>query len=225
MPLYIGGNPRPVVPVTPDCRINLLGGYLNINGLGEGNGDPSNPTTLLSDDFSEADATSLADKALDVGGNWTVHLGTITVQSGRASSTSAPGSATADAGQANGTMTTMFASSGDTGFNYNQIRYTDADNRWTVLLDFLGNNFQLYKIDDGNATLVDTTSVTLSAATNYTVQVVCNGDNITCTLNGGNSIDNGGDAFNNSATRFGIQGNSVGGESHTADTFVMTDAV
>lgn len=192
---------------------------LHVGGIGTGT---ASPTTLLSDDFSEADATSLSGKALDVGGTWTVHAGTLTVQSGKARTGSAPGQASADPGQADYTASVAATATADAGGQGLMIRHTDANNCWILWLNYDSSALELYKVQSGSASLIATTPFNPAANTAYALAAVCSGNTITCTVDGANSISNGGDSFNATVKPAGIRGYRTVAENHDFDNFLVT---
>lgn len=131
--------------------------------------------------------------------------------------------ATVDVAQADGviTLTVTSPATGDAYFGL-IFRYTDTNNRWTLFVNGASGEFTLTETTGGSSTNRDTTAVTISANTQYIIEVTLAGNSIAATLDGANDLSYS-SATHASVTKHGLVGLNGGtwGQSKY-DEFGMT---
>lgn len=196
-----------------------MGAHLTLTGVGNNGGGI---VYLLRDLFADANGTGLAAHTMDVGSGWTVHTGTVTIQSNRARTSSAPGIATADAGQADCDATVITNATADAGGAGLVVRFTDANNCWIFWLDYNASSFDLYEVNGGVSSVRASAGYNPAAAVDQTIVGDCSGAALSATVNGANPISYGSATHNQTATRVGIRGFQTSTEAHDFDTFEVT---
>jgi len=99
---------------------------------------------------------------------------------------------------------------------------TPSDDHWEILLDAVGNSFEINEYVSGTPTTRASASVTITAGTEYAVQVVADGTTITAYLSGANRITYGSASTQQAATRHGVKlDNKVTTIFAEADDFVL----
>lgn len=84
------------------------------------------------------------------------------------------------------------------------VRYVDTSNQYDVVLYNSDSVLRIGERDDGAFTTRSTASVVMSAATDYTIKVACNGTTITAWVNDGDRVNYSSDTMpNTTATKFG----------------------
>lgn len=174
--------------------------------LGGGASVPS-PSLLFSDLFNGVNTTPLQSHTPDIGENWTIVNGAWTINTNAARST---GSASAplydftiiDAGKADVAIRSNVSIIA-AGFSGVIFRYTDSTHFWAALLNATTDTFQLYEYSAGFV-LRDSASIALSSGVPYQIDITCNGENITATLDGANEVTYTSSA-NQSATKHGMR--------------------
>jgi len=169
-------------------------------------------TTLLSDTFTDTDATSLSSHTMDVGSGWTLHNGTWVITSNKARET-ATGSTTyvasAQASNADVTVTADITTPNATAYAGGLgFRITDSSNFWNAVFerDAAGTPYvQLNQVTTGSSTNRGSATLT-SAITNATTQLqaVCNAAQIDVYVAGVLKITYASATFNQTTTRHGL---------------------
>lgn len=186
-----------------------------------GGGAP--PTTYLQDAFTGTNGTALGSHSMNTGSGWTVHSGTMQIQSNKLNvSGSGFNLATADAGQANASGSVKYTASvigsGLTGTLVG--RQSDSNNYIAIGVNLTG--LDLYTIAGGSYTSRASTGFTVSEGSTYTIALTCNGTSISSTVDGGNALNYTTD-FNQSATRWGVRSFvGSGGANANYDDFLVT---
>lgn len=191
--------------------------------------------TQVSDSFTDTNGTGLASHTPDTdveGGGWTDSGGDFDIQSNQASTNSATtGGVFAGidgGGIGDGILSadlTPGANGGFSSFNRVGLRFraSSGDNsQWLVRVDEVNDLFELVKLDGvGNPSVIDSASVTINSATTYTVEVTFCGNDITTTLDGGNTLS-ADDGDNSSETIVGLYLQQFGGDGAAAyDNFLF----
>jgi hypothetical protein len=142
------------------------------------------PTTLISDTFTDTDATALASHTIaptnTPATSWSALGGSFTIQSNLASNTTPSGGVTdavVDAGDADVTITAIVRRSGaaDCGII---ARATDVNNY--LLLDLLlAGTVKLYRKEAGSYNELASVAQTFSVDTDYTLKFVVSGTALT----------------------------------------------
>lgn len=183
--------------------------------------------TYLYDTFGGSNGQSIVDRPMNVGPGWTIAPGSadFTILNGTAICTSAGGVnvAWSDASHFNATasVTLQFGGSPTADSVGLYFRGTDEDNYWMAILDNTISEFSLYQVQTGTPTLRDSTALAFDPDTNYALQVICNGNLITCTLDGSDAISYSDATFNNTATLFGMRMEGGAGGTGTFDDFLV----
>jgi hypothetical protein len=181
-------------------------------------------TTVLQDNFVDANNTPLQSHTMNVGPGWTIDKGTFIINNNKAQCTgigSGPtgGRAHSDAGKADVTLSAIFNGTVSGGGNEGlTLRYTDENNFW--LLNLTSTALTLYERSGGTWTQRGTSSASFSDNSNYALQIVASGTNLTCTVNSGNTIAYNSATSNQTVTKHGISAGSVG---DTFSTFLATN--
>lgn len=181
-------------------------------------------TGYVYDLFTASDGTAMNGRTpspLTAGNNWATLIGTAGLQTVRGNrlrldASSATQSIAVDAGAANviiyATLQATHLPDSAAGVGI-VFRASDASNYWLAWITRSATT--LFKVVAGVATSVDTEAATHYPGVPYQVQVVCNGNSITATVNGGESVS-ASDAHNNTATKHGVH---AGGAVMAADDF------
>lgn len=136
-------------------------------------------TTRLSDRFNGTAATALSSHTPDVGGPWTVNLGSSTLDgSGAANFGTTPSAATAPCGVADVTITMVFT---ETAQQRVVFRLTDAANYWYAEYN---NSSEFLRINEVNAGVptVRATATTFAIGGDRTMIVVVSGTTVSARL-------------------------------------------
>jgi hypothetical protein len=187
-----------------------------LSGIVSGGGG-GGATTVLKDNFVDANNTPLQSHTMNVGPGWTIDKGTFQISNNKAQCTatgSSPAGARAhsDAGKSDVTLSVIFNGNIGGGGNGGAVlRYTDENNFW--FLNLTNTALVLYERSGGTWTQRGISSGTFTNNTDYTLQIVASGANLTATLNSGNTITYNSATSNQTVTTHGI---SAG---FTADTF------
>jgi hypothetical protein len=144
--------------------------------------------TLLSDTFTDSNATALTAHTMNVGPGWTAQVGTFVIQSNTAQPNSANDGdqVTTDAGQADYTLTcdVVPVNSGPSEYMPQlMVRWTDASNQWIILPTSFGGLFDLYEVVATVATRKATASFAFSSGTSYSIKIVASGSTISGYVN------------------------------------------
>ncbi len=172
-------------------------------------------TTLLSDDFGEADGTAINGKALDVGGTWSAELAsTAQVQSHKYAEQSSGGAAygnLADAGTGDGEVSADFSfpASGniDAGITF---RYGGTTSQFFAIFEAEPSRLVLYKYNGSVSELGSYTTDLHGTTAN--IKVRCSGSSIKVYIDSVERISVS-DSFNSTETFFGIRNYRSGGGS------------
>src|SRR6266446_9917275 len=178
-------------------------GLSAISGIVVG-GTPA--TTLIFDTFTDTNGTNLTAHTADTnqGTGWLADTGTITVQSNQANCGSGFPYYAIDAGQANVTITALVTPTGTAAAGVSG-RVSNATNSWDIDIDAVsGGHLFIYEQVSGTFTVRASTTAAISSGTQYTVQAVFSGNNVTATVNGGNQIAYGAANSNQTVTKHGI---------------------
>lgn len=170
--------------------------------MGGGKRPNTSPTVLAQDTFTGADGTSLAGRALTVGGVWLVSSGTWTIQGGKAVCTVSTGDnwITTDVGAASYTYTVDIALSTEGVLVF---RFVDDTNY--LLLVYTAAMIRLYQRVAGVFT--ELTNAVVAAGATDTVKVAPNAGNVKVYLNNALVIDFNTAQFQ-TATRIGLRVNN-----------------
>lgn len=179
------------------------------------------PAHLLYDTFTDTNGTGLASHTMDIGSGWTVDAGTITINSNKARTGSAPGTATADAGASDIIGSVVINATSDLGGAGFAIRHSNTSNYWIPWVDYNGSTIDLYEVNGGSASIRATRSFNPAASTDYTIRVQCYGQIIVATIDGANYLVYPVAALNETNTRFGIRGFRTTAENHDFDEFTV----
>lgn len=164
-------------------------------------GGAGGPAYLLRDTFTDADGTPLGSHAMDVGGGWTVHAGTIQIQGGRAvSADTVVGTATADAGQSDAVLSCSGVVVGGGGY-YLFVRFASLGNNWLVYT-LAGSAVVLYEIVSGSLTQRASGGTVSAGAHDFGVS--CVGTTIGVSVDGGQVLEYASATQWQTATRFGL---------------------
>jgi hypothetical protein len=175
--------------------------------LGVGGGG-SSVTTLLLDHFTDTNGTNLTAHTMDIGPGWTVPSGTFSINSNQAKMTVA-GYAESQANQSDVTISAGVTPQA-TNFAGLLARYSATTDYWRVTIAAgTTNNWKITEVSGGTTTDRATGSVTINSGTQYAVQAVLSGTNITATVNGGNSLSYGSASSNQTKTLHGLRGTSL----------------
>lgn len=157
---------------------------------------------LIYDTFTGANGTALASHAPEKGGAWTTVSGAATIQSNKLRVDTVTFLGVQDVANANVDVTAKvtLASGSST---YIVVRYVDATHLWMGGISASINQVVLYDIN-GGATLRAGTAFTPTIGTEYLLRVVCSGDLLTVTVDGGNAISFE-SSFQNTATAIGVR--------------------
>jgi hypothetical protein len=181
------------------------------------------PTVLILDQFTDTDATALQSHTIaptnTPGASWGVENALKwTIQSNRANGANGAGSAFADAGQADVTVTCDVYP--DTS-SYDGIiaRYSNSTNFWLLTVRSDLSEFSIYEFSTGNGVVQRaTTTVSITAGTKYTLALVVSGTSLSGTINGGHQITYT-SSVNQTNTKHGLRG---GTGAPTFDNFQVT---
>jgi hypothetical protein len=183
-------------------------------------------TSVLLDHFTDSNGTALPSHTMDTGPGWTRIEGSggnqSTIESNKLQNFLDPLSAysyVADAGEADAMCVASFTPGAVSDSNYCQIlfRVTDINNYWSLRVH--GNTVDLVKYVSGVETVVDTDTGSFSAGVPSTYTVLANGSAISVSA-GGVDLSTS-DAFNNTATKWGIR-TYCSGVVSTCDNFQVT---
>lgn len=186
-------------------------------------------TILLHDTFTDTNGTPVTSHTMDVGGGWAAIEGTIhppVVQSNKLQSVVYEAEAyayIADAGAPDAEATCDFVIGALDGGHYCELlfRVFDANNYWTMRVSGLGsNNFQIVRKQSGVDNIEQQMTVALTAGVTYPFLVTCEGDDISCTLDG--NVLNETNSFNSTTTKFGLRFYTYNAPFNTADNFMVT---
>lgn len=179
-------------------------------------------TVLLRDTFTDTDGVTLAAHTMDVGGGWTMHVGTWTVASNKARADGTGGSvATADAGQANVVVTAdVTVDLTSSALNGLVARYTDANNHWIAGVD-TGGQLYVYEMAGGSLVLRASAAHGMTDGQTYAFTMTCSGTTIAANANGA-TASYGSASSGLSATRCGPRAGSS--TTFRADNFEVTTA-
>lgn len=186
-------------------------------------------STLLSDNFTAADTTTLSGRTMSPGpGTWTVTAGTWSILSNEAIQTGVAGWSPVhgDSGSGNVVVTVTWKTP-VAGTQWNgglTLRFADVNNQWRVVLDSAAALWYLREITAGVATTRASTAFTVNSNSTYVLEATCNGNSITCTVNGANSISYGSASAGAANTKHGLA--NYGDVSYTGgswDGFIVTD--
>lgn len=162
-------------------------------------------TTYASDDFSEADGTSLSGKSLDVGGTWTVQSGTWTTSSGRAVKSGGSDdyqyvTTTTTSADVVVTATIRRTSPGTT---LGIVGRYVSDTSHFLIMCLNATTFAIYERNSGS-TLRASTSNTFTSGVDYALKAVFAGASISTSIDGGSVIAYHAAALNQSTAVFGL---------------------
>lgn len=174
------------------------------------------PMVLLVDTFTDTNGVNLTAHTMDVGGGWTAGSGSFEISGNRA--TAGPPFSDmfywADAGQTDYTLTcTVTMGASGSSICDLVVRVTDKDNLWLIEPFTDDDTFTLYQKTAGGYTQRSSASVTISHSTSYVIEVVTNGNTISATLDGANSVSYGSATQGNASTLCGL------GNPYTAGNF------
>lgn len=172
-------------------------------------------TVLLFDEFTDADATNLVTghtvapinvpgDAWASGMTWLIYNNTLRSPSGGAMCP-----ANKQTGVNNLKASVKVYTGTESGSGYSQsmgimFRYKNDITHWEAVIDKGGSLFAIYKIPNAAAELMASASVSISANTWYTIEVIAVGSVITATLNGSNPLTVI-DAYGNTYTKCGVR--------------------
>ena len=167
------------------------------------------PTHLSS--FSANDALPLEDYLPDAGENWHVDAGAFAIQTARAASTGIS-YATVETNESD-VFIECVINGGASGSGAVLLRLsyytdtTDPSSYWMVQLAIPDDELQLWEINAGSPTKVDSTLRTLNPNTDYRVRIRCSGSRISVWLDDSYAtLSYGSATLNQTATRHGIMG-------------------
>jgi hypothetical protein len=170
---------------------------------------------LLRDTFTGTNGSMLNAHAPDVGsGPWVHQSGTFDLQNNRANHASNGGTgdarATLDAGRADvrAELTVNLAATASAGI---LARFVDNQNFWMLILNLGTGDLQLWETTAGTSTLRASSAFSGSISTDYQLRLVCQGNQFTGTVNGGNTVAYS-SANHNSATKFGLRSIGIGND-------------
>lgn len=179
---------------------------------------------LLYDTFTDTNGTSLAAHTMNVGGGWTAHSGTWTIEGNEAACTLVDESqATADAGQADVEVSCDITTGAGGTFPGIAARWVDANNYWLGLVNDSQDIIQLYERSGGTYTERAAAVLSVAPGTTYTAVLRCSGDLIEFTVGGQTASYSS--SSHNTATRCGMRLGYVGGAAATTwDNFKVVVA-
>lgn len=135
---------------------------------------------LLRDTFTDTNGTSLASHTMDEGDGWTVHSGSVEIQSNKAQRVSGSGLATADAEQADVTVeaevTGYFPSSGNYSIPALVVRCNGLANdfyEWDLDLVTGGGRLLFSRVTAGVYTTISISVRSLTPGQTYTLRLEC----------------------------------------------------
>jgi hypothetical protein len=156
--------------------------------------------------FTAPNGTTLAAYVPNVGPSWTQVMGSATIQSNKLAMGSG-GFGVQDSGLSNYTMTVdVTAQAGAT--QEVVFRYSNSSNYWFAQLTTVG--LVMVKVVAGSLILVQNTPHVFVSGTTYNMSVVLAGNALHATADG-ITVGTGADAFNNTATKVGLQSLGSGG--------------
>jgi len=153
-------------------------------------GGASIVTTLLQDNFSEANNTDVNGKALDIGGTWVVtDTGGVMATDGlnHVKSTGLDATCLADASQANVTVQAVMKMNADANLvNISLTANCNSDGTEKWIFECNGGDalLKLHNFVDPTYTTVDTIAFTVVGGSSYTFKIITNGDSIKCYVDG-----------------------------------------
>jgi hypothetical protein len=163
-------------------------------------------TMLINDTFTDTNGTNLTAHTPDikVSTGWVANTGTITIQSNQANAASGFPYYSIETGQSNVTIQALVTPSGSAACGLSG-RVSNATNSWDIDISVSGGNLTLTIQEQvaGVFTVRATTTITDPGAPR-TVQAVFSGNNVTASLNGGNTIAYGSATSNQTVTKHGI---------------------
>jgi len=166
--------------------------------------------TLFYDTFTDTDGVSLPSHTPDInlpGNPWVNYRGPYTCQSNKALTTQSGGYSAVDVGLADVIISALVATPND-----NKVgifpRYAASNSSWVVCIEEDSDKFRIYEYS-GVFTLRAETDVALTAWTQYTMVVTCNGSTISGTIDGANEIAYASATRNQSSTIHGIRGQNL----------------
>lgn len=171
---------------------------------------------LLYDAFNGSNGTALGSHPMDIGTGWTVHNGTISIESNQAHCGTFgvdDAMATADAGQSNAIMTVTLSAPGSGNQPGAVARFVDSGNYW--LFTVHGSTLKIYEKTDGSFT--ERAAEAVSVSGEYVATVIVDGPNMSVTVNGVTATYSS--SVHQGATRFGIRFDNT---SAYADNFQVT---
>ncbi len=160
--------------------------------------------TRLLDHFTDTNAVALDAHTMDTGSGWTVHEGTLDIQTNRAQSEASAGNrATADAGVADGVVK-VTAQINNSDFTYGLVvRQSTSNNFWLCTNE--GGTQIIASVVNGSKSDLATQAVARADDTDYVHKVTLNGNTITYQIDANTALSVT-SSFNNTATRHGIMG-------------------
>lgn len=176
-------------------------------------------STLLDDDWSEANGTNIHGKAADVGGNWTVQTGTMDVQGNKASNAEAAATsiATMSSGVAAGTITVPVIPKQTLSVAGVCVRFDDTSNYWYCAVDVANDLLVIVKVEAGAPTTEDSDPLTVDIETEYSMTVTLTATSIAVTVGAASaSVSN---TWNNGELLHGLY---TTGNGDTFGRFTMT---
>lgn len=168
-------------------------------------------TTLILDQFADADGTALTAHAIAPtnvpGASWAANNGTWTIQGNQATSGVLGAGdynvATADSGQADVTVTCDITTAGSGAYAPEIVgRLTDASNYWRVEIESTTQVLRIQEYNAGSGTTRASVSLTTVNGGTYALKVVFSGTGITASV--GATTCNWTSSFNQTATRHGV---------------------
>jgi predicted outer membrane repeat protein len=204
-----------------------LGRHLGIpfRMLGGSSAAAAGPTTLILDNFTDANSTALTSHTIaptnTPATSWSALELTYEIQSNRAqNSGGAIASTYCDSAAADGTITSIVRRSGAVDCAL-AFRITDANNYWLADLQAAGA-FKLFNKAAGSYNEIATTAVTFTDATDYTIKVILNGTSIKAYVNDANELTTT-SAVRQTETKHGLWKAGAGGAG-IFDDFTVTNA-
>jgi predicted outer membrane repeat protein len=204
-----------------------LGRHLGIpfRMLGGSSAAAAGPTTLILDNFNDANSTALTSHTIaptnTPATSWSALELTYEIQSNRAqNSGGAIASTYCDSAAADGTITSIVRRSGAVDCAL-AFRITDANNYWLADLQAAGA-FKLFNKAAGSYNEIATTAVTFTDATDYTIKVILNGTSIKVYVDDANELSTT-SAVRQTETKHGLWKAGAGGAG-IFDDFTVTDA-